>query len=1498
MERPLNIGSVHNMSLESFDNNNEYPHLVAHFSYMQSPVLNSILVAENFEVGYAAIHLHDGHNVSLEGISLTVQTPNISGLILVNVSNIHVQLNILCLSMLPPSQIDKRTGVLMYKADIVEVYLSHVSNCSSGFVLASINSIRIVNTTALYNNDTGLSLTSTTIATVIDIILMHNRYNGLVVLDTADFTVSGTTIAHNGGDGMYLADTAGISVINSTVLHNRYFGMELLNTTTVSIVNTSVMDNGHDRVYPVNSTTVSSTNTTTMPFVYSGMYVGKTTRIRIINTTVMHNGYEGMYIEHTVIISIIDTTVLHNGQNGMYLVNTTNARIINTTVMYSAYDGMYVVNSTNVSIIKTTVMQTGQMGVGLVNTTGINIFNTTVMQNGHEGMGLLNTATVIIINTSVIDNGHNRMYPVNSNVTGLPFVYSGMYVGKTTRIRILNTTVMHNGYEGMYIEHTVTISIIDTTVLHNGHNGMYLVNTTNTRIINTTVMYSAYDGMYVVNSTNVSIIKTNVMQTGQVGVGLENTTGINIFNTTVMQNGHEGMGLLNTTNISIINTTALLNGHYGMNLRKLTNCNISSTTAMHNGIDGIFLWYALDISIINTSTTNNKNAGIFSYFTVVCFVVNTAVVGNGNQGILLYGASEFYIVNTTLMLNGWRRAVTTVNGDVLSTADPTSLPAVIVLLYSSVHVSGCIVTNSNVSAIKAYSSNISAFGDVIISNNRAITGAAFVFVQNSILKLKENAHIQIMNNHAINTGGAFYITGEQHYNVISTLLSVSLVADYLCFFKTEGSRSQRKFTFENNSAGKGGDILYGGHVFYGLDGDWNCLLSFKNISNISQSGLSLITSDPSRVCLCKGSGQPDCLIVADPTTHYIYPGQSINLSAVVVGQDFGTVSGLVYAQFLQNVASNCSPQLGTGQEIQDVMQRTCNNLSYTIFSPGDMSEAVLVLTTNNRIVSQFVAFEGFEDVVEWDLESLYNVHDPSALNAFKYGHYPLYVNISFLPCPAGFMLTTKPPFRCDCSQLLQRIEGVKCYIPDQTISRSGLVWVGTLKEDNGTVVASEYCLFDYCNKEDSNVTLSDPDPQCNYNHSGTLCGGCQPDLSLALGSAQCLQCSNNYLALLIPFALAGPALVFFVKTLDLTISQGTVNGLIFYANIVKANDYMLFSQRQTNPLTLFIAWFNLDLGVETCFFHGLSAYTKTWLQFVFPLYIWSIAGLIIILAKYSDRVAKVMGNNSVPVLATLFLLSYAKLFRTIITALSYTMLYSSQGHKAVWSADGNVDYLGPKHAPLFTVAVAALLFLWLPYTLLLFLGQWLHRCNCQLIDHTLMKIKPFLDAHYGPLKGKHRYWFGALLIARAAILLMSALIPTNHAVLVNFSTSICAVVLNYFGLIVYRSITVAMYDIFFFMNLALLGLTSFFTTAVGRDQTVAVYVLIGVAFVQFLGLIILKVFSILRRSEKVMACLHKRQPAEDDWELYEEAALQREIVSDTEEEESNGFGSTESLPTY
>ena len=864
-------------------------------------------------------------------------------------------------------------------------------------------------------------------------------------------------------------------------------------------------------------------------------------------------------------------------------------------------------------------------------------------------------------------------------------------------------------------------------------------------------------------------------------------------------------------------------------------------------------------------------------------------------------------------------------------------------------------------------------GEVLFYNNTASLGTVLISAKNSILITTDYSNIDFQNNHAINYGGVFYITTEESYQTSMFLQDIIqfsqrnnynqevdgslIISRTECFVRVEGSRSHARLTFINNTAGKGGDVLYGGLVALGYDGDWNCLHSFKNISDMSQqSGLSLISSAPSRVCLCNEAGQPDCLTVADPTTRVIYPGQTITIPAVIVGQDFGTVNGSVFAQFLHTPYTTDSVDMGQKQD-SAVEHSQCSNLEYTIFSQSEESAAVLVLKHENREISHLMNVEDNQEITtpweilnkepnyktlaqdiicdfidfhhywHWQFTIKYNESKLSGNRIIEDFYkftttlikrsnnycrreliqtkfvfpkeiysYPVYINISFRPCPPGFSLSKDPPFRCDCNQLMKQLPGVKCHIQDQTISRSGLVWIST--DGNETVTASN-CPYNYCNREEINVTLEDPDSQCNFNHSGTLCGGCQPGLSLALGTNQCLHCPNTHLALLLPFALAGVVLVCFIKVIDLTISQGTLNGLVFYANVVKANEYLLYNEKQTNPLAVFIAWLNLDLGIETCFFNGLTAYGKTWLQFVFPLYIWSIACLIIILAKYSDRVAKVMGNNSVPVLATLFLLSYAKLFRTIITALSFTTLSTTHGSKVVWSADGNLDYLGPEHAPLFVVAIATLLFLWLPYTLLLFLGQWLHRCNCRLITRMMMKIKPFLDAHYGPLKGNHRYWFGALLLVRAVILLISALIPANRANSTVFSIAVCALVLmTGFAVGVYKSFAVATFNAVWFVNLGLLSISHMFTTLERGNISLVSNCLFGLAFAQFIGLVFFKVVVIIKRSERMMACLRRGQPEYDDWELYEQAALQREMESDSEREESEESGSIESLPTY
>ena len=60
-------------------------------------------------------------------------------------------------------------------------------------------------------------------------------------------------------------------------------------------------------------------------------------------------------------------------------------------------------------------------------------------------------------------------------------------------------------------------------------------------------------------------------------------------------------------------------------------------------------------------------------------------------------------------------------------------------------------------------------------------------------------------------------------------------------------------------------------------------------------------------------------------------------------------------------------------------------------------------------------------------------------------------------------------------------------------------------------------------------------------------------------------------------------------------------------------------------------------------------------------------------------------------LVTLFVLSYAKLFRIIIwfTIFSSTpIVYPSGYNKTVWLYDGSVEYLKREHVPLFIAALA------------------------------------------------------------------------------------------------------------------------------------------------------------------------------------------------------------------
>ncbi len=91
-----------------------------------------------------------------------------------------------------------------------------------------------------------------------------------------------------------------------------------------------------------------------------------------------------------------------------------------------------------------------------------------------------------------------------------------------------------------------------------------------------------------------------------------------------------------------------------------------------------------------------------------------------------------------------------------------------------------------------------------------------------------------------------------------------------------------------------------------------------------------------------------------------------------------------------------------------------------------------------------------------------------------------------------------------------------------------------------------------------------------------------------MGSSHCLKCPSYWPALLTAIIfvalLSGLALVVIILYLNLTVAVGSLNALIFYANIMLANMSILMPAHGPTFYTVFIAWMNLDLGLDICFY--------------------------------------------------------------------------------------------------------------------------------------------------------------------------------------------------------------------------------------------------------------------------------------------------------------------------
>ena len=751
-------------------------------------------------------------------------------------------------------------------------------------------------------------------------------------------------------------------------------------------------------------------------------------------------------------------------------------------------------------------------------------------------------------------------------------------------------------------------------------------------------------------------------------------------------------------------------------------------------------------------------------------------------------------------------------------------------------------------AILALGSDLTFGGSHELAYNSAGYGGAIYLTLDNKIFLLPNTTVSFENNHAQYRGGALFVEDNPFtYCIFDEDLSVQTNIRDICFiqmhmfeagcvlFWIDNNSSHLdqsiQLQFQDNSANETGSVLYGGNLdscgvcsMYDMYAYVSGEVAFSAWGNISNN---LMSSDPYRLCICVDN-HPDCS--QSNTTREIFPGETIGIPVAALGRYDGIVPAVIQTYTSEGITLDA---LQRTQQSNNTCMHT--NLQYTVRSTrGTWNEATLTLYADG----------------------------PCSTLGF-----PLEVFVTFLPCPLGFSLSTEGS--CECDQRLNGYE-VYCDINDQSILRKDSVWIGFNEQsDNKSqgLILHPHCPFDYCKPETDSVnfTMNNTDLQCNYNRSGHLCGACQRGLSLAVGSSQCLPCSNKFLALLLPFVIAGLALVVFLFICKVTVAAGTISGLIFYANIVTVNQSIFFPSGQTNILTVFIAWLNLDLGIETCFFDGMDAYSMTWLQFVFPIYIWLLVGLVAILCNYSTTAARILGStNPIAVLATLFLLSYTKLLRTIIAAFSFTTLeYPDDEIKVVWLYDGNIGYLDKKdgrHIALFLASLLVFLFLFLPYTLFLLLGQ----CILPRLDlnklrwlswGNYLKMKSFLDAHHAPYKDRHRYWIGLLLVLRFILFLITAIVdmespqdPHVNLLVIIVSTVLLAIFAWNAGGGMYKKWYLNALESSFIFNLIILAAATLYAKLAGGNQAAVSYTSVTIAFTTFIGIIIYHVYQRLRDS--------------------------------------------------
>ena len=231
--------------------------------------------------------------------------------------------------------------------------------------------------------------------------------------------------------------------------------------------------------------------------------------------------------------------------------------------------------------------------------------------------------------------------------------------------------------------------------------------------------------------------------------------------------------------------------------------------------------------------------------------------------------------------------------------------------------------------------------------------------------------------------------------------------------------------------------------------------------------------------------------------------------------------------------------------------------------------------------------------------------------------------------------------------------------------------------------------------------------------------------------------------------VAGPLLIYLLFALKLSLTTGTLNGIIFYAQTIGiVNTKFLLSHKAISLMYssahVFLSMLSFNLAFPLCFYNGMTELWKFSLSLLFPLYLLTIVVVLIILSRYSLRLSNRIAHSSIQVLVTVVHLSFISMFTGMSNIVIPINIYTNDTSNPilkVWYKDGTVEYGKGVHFILMIFILLVVGPVMLSYMTILVAGRPLMRVG-KLREY----IRPVYEAIHAPYKHNKEFFFTTRLL--------------------------------------------------------------------------------------------------------------------------------------------------------